>query len=175
MLPSGDLVSSSIDFFDNVFTFFNSTVTVNCCHPNDRLELATCGLGASCAGSCSALGAKLCPSGDCTGDCEMPFDQDTNQIQARGQSGATKPSQKFRWCSARCNVWKNKGCCYNPKCRSKRSKACRWMNYLTGDIFNILELQTLSIQEKLALCLAVCPMESGVVNFMSCRYMEHHF
>ena len=123
MLPSGDLLSSSIDFFDNVFTFFNATVTVNCCHLNDRLELATCGLGASCAGSCSALGAKLCPSGDCAGDCEMPFDQDTNQIQARGQSGATKPSQEFRWCSARCNVWKNKGCCYNPKCRSKRSKA----------------------------------------------------
>ena len=130
---AGNPNSTSIDFFNNVFTFFNESVTVNCCHPNNTLELATCGLGASCAGSCSALGATLCPSGDCTGDCEMSFEQEeTNQTETHRRPYATQPSWKFKWCSARCNVWKHKGCCYNPVCRERRSRACRWLNYLTG-------------------------------------------
>ena len=130
--------TTSVDFFEIVFTFLNESVTVNCCHPNNTLELATCGLGASCAGSCSALGATLCPSGDCTGDCEMPFEQEgTNQTETRRRPYATQPSSKFKWCSARCNVWKHKGCCYNPVCRRRsvsHKRACRWFNYLTGII-----------------------------------------
>ena len=134
-LTSGNTNASAVDFFDNVFTFFNESVTVNCCHSNNTIELATCGLGASCAGSCSALGASLCPSGNCTGDCEMPFEQETNKTEPRrGWSLATLPSSAFRWCSRRCNVWRHKGCCYHPTCRRRRSRACRWMNYLTGGI-----------------------------------------
>ena len=131
--------TTSVDFFENVFTFLNESVTVNCCHPNNTLELATCGLGASCAGSCSALGATLCPSGDCTGDCEVPFEEEeTNPNETSRRSPAiyvNPPSWKFKWCSARCNVWKHKGCCYNPVCRRRsgsHKRACRWFNYLTG-------------------------------------------
>ena len=68
-----------------------------------------------------------------TGDCEMSFEQEeTNQTETHRRSYATQPSWKFKWCSARCNVWKHKGCCYNPVCRERRSRACRWLNYLTG-------------------------------------------
>ena len=99
--------------------------------------LASCGLGASCAGSCSALGAFLCPSGNCNGDCEVPFEEGTDETEAqRGRSLATQPSSAFAWCSSRCNVWRHKGCCYHPTCRRRRSRACRWMNYLTGVIIS---------------------------------------
>ena len=137
MSDSENTNSASVDFFDNVFTFINESVIVNCCRPDNTVELATCGLGASCAGSCSALGASLCPSGDCTGDCEMPFKEETNQTEAqRGRSLATQPSSAFAWCSARCDVWRHKGCCYHPTCRRRRYRACRWMNYLTGVIIS---------------------------------------
>ena len=129
---SGNTNSTTVDFFDNVFTFVNESVTVNCCRSDNTIELATCGLGASCAGSCSALGASLCPSGNCSGDCEMPFEQETNQIESRRWSAATLPSSAFKWCTRRCNVRRHPGCCYNPVCRRRKRKACRWMNYLTG-------------------------------------------
>ena len=132
---AGNTNATSIEFFDNVFTFLNESVTVNCCHLNNTLELATCGLGASCAGTCSALGATLCPSGDCTGDCEIPFEQENEDDKERKLSTATKPSSAFKWCSSGCNVWRNKGCCYNPVCRKRSAshrRACRWFNYLTG-------------------------------------------
>ena len=131
-LTSGNSNTTTIDFFEDVFTFSNKSVTVNCCHPNNTIELATCGLGTSCAGNCSALGASLCPSGNCSGNCEMPFEQETKKIGSRGWSTATLPSSAFAWCSYRCNVWRHKGCCYHPTCRRRRSRACRWMNYLTG-------------------------------------------
>ena len=133
---SGNTNSTAVNFFDNVFTFVNQSVIVNCCHPNNTIELATCGFGASCAGSCSDLGASLCPSGNCTGDCEMPFEEETTSRRPRW-SAATLPSSAFKWCSARCNVWRNKGCCFLPTCRSRsrsRARYCRWMNYLTGVI-----------------------------------------
>ena len=137
-LTSGNTNTTSIDFFDNVFTFLNESVTVNCCHQNDTLELATCGLGASCAGSCSAVGASLCPSGDCTGDCQMPFVQDIaeNRAQSRGISVATIDPSKIKWCTNKCNVWNNKVCCYHPVCRNKsqsHKSRCSWFNYLTGN------------------------------------------
>ena len=125
---SGNTNNTSIDFFENAFTFLNESVTVNCCHLNDTIEFATCGLGASCAGKCSALGASLCPSGNCSGQCEIPFEPETRETR----SVSTKPSSAFAWCSARCNVWRHPGCCYNPVCRRKRKRACRWMNFLTG-------------------------------------------
>ena len=129
--------TSANDFFEDVFTFLGESVTVNCCHLNNTLELATCGLGGSCAGSCSALGASLCPSGNCTGNCEMSFEQETNENKARGQlSASSMDPRRFKWCSARCNVWRHKGCCYNPVCRQRRSRACRWLDYLTGVIIS---------------------------------------
>ena len=132
-LTSGNTNVSTVDFFEDVFTFSNESVTVNCCHPNNTGEVATCGLGASCAGSCSALGASLCPSGDCSGDCQISFEQETNTTgKQRGLSEATRPSSAFRWCSPACNVWRHKGCCYNPLCKKKRESSCRWMNFLTG-------------------------------------------
>ena len=139
-MSSGNSSVSSIDFFDNVFTFHNESVIVNCCHENNTLELAACGLGASCEGTCSALGAVLCPSGNCSGSCEMPFEEEeeTKEAISRGfSSGATKPSKAYRWCSPRCNVWKTKGCCYNPICKRKRSKECRWIDFITGNIVRI--------------------------------------
>ena len=57
-----------MDFFDNAVTYSNHASNITCCHPNNTFEVATCGQGASCAGQCSALGASLCPSGDCTDD-----------------------------------------------------------------------------------------------------------
>ena len=136
-MSSGNNNKSSINFFDNVFTFHNESVTVNCCHENNTLELAACGLGASCAGTCSALGAVLCPSGNCSGSCEMPFEEEEAEeatSRRKPSSQATKPITAFKWCSPRCNVWRNKGCCYNPVCKKKRSRACRWINFLTGKI-----------------------------------------
>ena len=140
-LPSGNSNTTTIDFFENAFTFSNESVTVNCCHSNNTIELATCGLGESCAGSCSALGASLCPSGDCSGNCEIPFEQETNTTgKRRGSSEATRPSHAFRWCSPGCNVWRHKGCCYNPVCKQKRESSCRWMNYLTGFFYKRIYL-----------------------------------
>ena len=129
-VTSGNTNASTIDFFEDVFTFTNKSVTVNCCHLNNTVELATCGLGASCAGSCSALGGSLCPSGNCSGDCRISFE--TNQAGTL-RSTATRPSSDFRWCYPRCNVWKHRGCCYNPLCRGgKREEVCWRWNYLTG-------------------------------------------
>ena len=129
--------ATSIDFFDNVFTFLNESVTVNCCRSDNTVELATCGLGVSCAGNCSALGASLCPTGNCTGGCDMPFEQqETYEIESRSRiSASTQPSTAFKWCTPKCNVWQRKGCCYNPVCRKRsvsHKRACRWFNYLTG-------------------------------------------
>ena len=67
----------------------------------------------------------------------MPSEHETNETEAqRGRSLATQPSSAFAWCSARCDVWRHKGCCYHPTCRRRRSRACRWMNYLTGVIIS---------------------------------------
>ena len=137
-MPSGNTNISTIDFFEDVFTFSNESVTVNCCHLNNTVELAICGLGASCAGSCSALGASLCPSGDCSGDCEIGFEQETSTTgKGRGSSVATRASSAFRWCQPSCDVWRHKGCCYNPVCKQKRERTCRWMNYLTGVFYKL--------------------------------------
>ena len=152
-------------------------MTVNCCHLNNTVELATCGLGGSCAGSCSALGASLCPSGNCTGDCEMPFEQEaeSSQIDSRQWSAATKPSRAFAWCSSRCNVWSHKGCCYNPICRRRRPRPCRWFNYLTGQHHPFNRSRELTIyffQERLARCPAACPTATGVARCRRFPSME---
>ena len=129
-----------MDFFDNAFTFSNHTSNVTCCHPDNTLEVATCGQGASCAGQCSALGASLCPSGKCTDDprtCDLQFRSENAEDEQGGGSTATYSGSDLDWCTNakhQCRVRTHKDCCYNPKClRWKgRRKACSWLNYLTG-------------------------------------------
>ena len=72
--------ASSIDFFEHTVSFSNHSIDVYCCHADNRIELAKCGQGWSCAGSCLALGALLCPSGDCSGDCRLHFGQEIGGI-----------------------------------------------------------------------------------------------
>ena len=97
---------------------FQQEVVVNCCYPDDTIDLATCGRGVSCStglyhiytfhcpdirykiyvccimsqvscgASCSSLGARLCPSGDCSGDCRIHFGQGTNENTRRRLSNA---------------------------------------------------------------------------------------
>ena len=166
---SGNTNTGSIDFFDNVFTFLDESVTVNCCHTNNTIQLATCGLGISCAGSCSALGASLCPSGNCTGDCDIPLELEADQINTRKDiSLATRPSNAFRWCSPKCHVRRHKGCCYNPLCSRKRKKGCERMKYLTGtssESFIISQTYQCFFQERHVLIPAVCPLAHGHVSF----------
>ena len=116
---------SAINFFENIFTFSNESVTVHCCHPNNTIELATCGLGTSCLGSCSLLGAQLCPSGDCSGDCQLPVDQGMDQNRTQTRSSAL--ANAVQWCTRpmyQCDVCKHRSCCYNPVCRAERPREC---------------------------------------------------
>ena len=92
----------------------------------------------------------------------MPFE--SNEVESRSRSSATRPSNAFKWCSPRCNVWRHHGCCYNPVCNRKRRRACRWINFLTGGwIENLASifLRGELVQGRLVLFLAVCPMEVG--------------
>ena len=106
--------TSSVDFFDNAFTFSNHSSNVTCCHPDNTFEVATCGQGASCAGQCSALGASLCPAGECSDDprtCELDFNNDNAESQQqRGRSTATYSGSDLKWCISKgCKVRKHKG------------------------------------------------------------------
>ena len=124
----------SVDFFDNAFTFSNNVSKVTCCHPDNTPKVATCGQGVSCEGQCSALGASLCPSGECT-DCDLEFNEENTERQQRGRSTATLSGTDLAWCTSDgCRVRKHKGCCYNPKCLTwkGRKETCQWLNYLTG-------------------------------------------
>ena len=131
-------VSSSVDFFDDTFTFSKGMTEVTCCAPDNIPRVATCGQGVSCAGQCSALGASLCPSGACTDDpstCEVSFE--SGEDQRSGRSTDTYSGSYMDWCTNakhQCQVRKHKDCCYNPKCLKwkGRKEACAWLNYLTG-------------------------------------------
>ena len=127
----------STDFFDYAFTFSNRSTDVTCCLPDHSFKLATCGKGASCAGQCSALGASLCPSGNCTSDpktCQFEFGQISPENRLRRQSVATQPLSSLRSCFPNCKVKKDPSCCYHERCYNKRPKLCDWINDLTGMI-----------------------------------------
>ena len=132
-----------MDFFDNAFTFSNHTSNVTCCHPDNTPKVVTCGQGASCAGQCSALGASLCPSGECTDDprtCDLEFRGENAEEEESGGSTATLSGTDLDWCTNakhQCRVRTYKDCCYNPKCLkwNGRGEACSWLNYLTGMSF----------------------------------------
>ena len=103
----------------------------------NTFEVATCGQGASCAGQCSALGASLCPSENCTDDprtCEIDFNH--VEDQRRRGSTATLSGSDLKWCTGNgCRVRVHPACCYNPNCLRWRGRkaACVWLNYLTGN------------------------------------------
>merc|ERR1712062_128736 len=115
--------ASTIPFFNYAFTFFNESATVTCCHQNTTAELATCGMGTSCEGSCSAIKASLCPSGDCAGDCELPFELESNLNEGKLSISSIPPWQ-LNWCTNSCNVWTYPVCCFNPVCYEARKKTC---------------------------------------------------
>ena len=102
----------------------------------NTFEVATCGQGASCAGQCSALGASLCPSENCTDDpgtCEI----DLNHVEDQGKERATPTvsGSDLKWCTGDgCRVRVHPDCCYNPNCLKwkGRKDACTWLGYLTG-------------------------------------------
>ena len=128
----------STDFFDYAFTFSNRSTDVTCCLPDHSFKLATCGKGASCAGQCSALGASLCPSGNCTSDpktCQFEFGQISPEDRLREQSDATELSSDLSYClstTPKCQVRQDPSCCFHVECYNIRPKLCNWTNYLTG-------------------------------------------
>ena len=106
--------ASRTRIFDYVNTFVNEPVTVHCCHQNNTADLATCGMGTSCEGSCSAIGASLCP----VGSREEP---EPNRIA----------SWQLNWCLPACNVWKSPICCHHPVCIRREAQYCYcWENFL---------------------------------------------
>ena len=123
----------SVEFFESSFTFANESSIVTCCHSNNlTIGQVTCGLGSSCAGQCSAIGASLCPSGVCTEkykDCEIDMDV---WSESRGQSSVTGSAASFRWCYPACNVEKHQGCCHNPNCFKEHKELCKWKSFMTG-------------------------------------------
>ena len=145
--PSNQIVlfsgnTSSIEFFEKSFTFANETNKVTCCHQSSlQVSIVSCGLGASCAGQCSAIGAILCPSGVCTErprDCVLDMDvwaeerlQQSEQNKTR--SLASRSSSSFRWCYPRCMVKDHPGCCFNPECYKLRTKYCKNQSFMTGE------------------------------------------
>ena len=124
-----------MDFFDIAFTFSNHTSNVTCCHPNNTFEVATCGQGASCVGQCLALGATLCPSGECTDDprtCDLKFRSELAEDEQR------VAWSDLSWCTNsqhQCRVRKHRDCCYNPNCLKwpGRKQACSCLlSFLTA-------------------------------------------
>jgi len=129
-------VAISVDFFDDALTHSNRSSNVTCCHPDNTIEVATCGQGASCAGACSALDASLCPRGNCKDypvNCELTYKD--NEDEQSGGSTATLSGSDLKWCTDdRCDVRIHPECCYNPDCLTEewpgRKEACRWLDYL---------------------------------------------
>ena len=159
--------TTSVEFFESAFTFANETSNVTCCHPNNlTTAMVTCGLGASCAGQCSAIGATLCPSEVCTkksSDCELNMDVWSQSSQ---RSTPTRSSSAFRWCYPRCDVNTHPSCCYNPECYSRHTKVCQWKSFMTGrnHCSETLRGGMFMFQGRLAHSLEACLMEPGLVR-----------
>ena len=126
----------TLNYFDESFTFSGNLKSITCCHPDNTIEVRTCGQGASCRGQCSALGASLCPSGVCTDDpetCKLGINDHNH-----GSTDTLSPSQ-LDWCTNskhQCSVKEHPDCCYNVKCLDWRGvkEACSWLNYLNGNV-----------------------------------------
>ena len=127
----------SIDAYDDAMTNAEETVTVYCCRPDNTPVSVHCGLGLSCAGKCSAQGATLCPTGDCSGTCEVTLDQEAPPPPTTSGGvlpPSTQPSEAFRRCFPKCKVKgeENQHCCFHPECLKLRPRLCSWVNDLTG-------------------------------------------
>ena len=66
--PLGNKSLSALEFYETSFSLANNLTNTSCCSSTNKLLNVTCGSGLSCAGQCSALGASLCPTGNCTGN-----------------------------------------------------------------------------------------------------------
>ena len=127
------------DFFDTSFTFFEEPIQVGCCSPDKTVTNVTCGLGASCAGQCSAIDASLCPSSNCTGnpeDCRVDrlLDLQTEEDAKKSECvTSTCNSEAIGRCAPRCPVKRSPHCCYNPVCHKKYKDECCWLPFLTGN------------------------------------------
>ena len=167
-----------MDFFDNAYTFANHSSNVTCCKQDNTFEMqlnATCGQGVSCAGQCSALGAMLCPSGDCTNypkTCKHYFESAEDERSGR-LSSATLADRDLAFCTSDgCRVRTNKKCCFNPNCLKwkGRKEACVWLDYLTGiewqtyETYENIWLLMATSQAKHAHTLESCPMAIGPVR-----------
>ena len=129
-----------MEFFESSFSFTNETSIVPCCHPNNFTTAhVACGLGASCAGQCSAIGASLCPSGVCTErykDCEIDMD-----VWGKSRASVTGSAASYRWCYPACNVEKHQGCCHNPNCYKDHKELCKFKSFMTGMNHNHCEIR----------------------------------
>ena len=143
---TGNNSSKSVDFFEHSFSFAANMSRISCCKSNNDLVTVLCGRGLSCAGQCSALGATLCPSANCTGhtqDCFI-FPNVTN-TESQDDSGQRKvstsnlPSWVFSWCPRNCRlVSYYPSCCYHPKCYNRKKRRCRWMQNYVGELIQFL-------------------------------------
>ena len=137
-MPGGSSIIST-DAYDDAMTNAEETVTVYCCRRDNTPFSVTCGQGLSCAGKCSAQDATLCPTGDCSGTCEITLDQEAS-LPPTTAGGvlppSTKPSEAYRHCFPTCKVKgeKNQHCCFHAECQKKRPKLCSWVNDLTGNV-----------------------------------------
>ena len=134
-LSAIEKAESAIDFYDEILTTANQSNTIVCCFPETgATRNETCGKGVSCAGQCSSLDAKLCPSGNCTDDprdWQVPLTE-----KALSLSAATLPSSALANCFPDCRVRRRPICCYHKGCYSKRQASCDWLSYLSGAYFN---------------------------------------
>ena len=137
-LCEGNASKNSVDFFDSSFTYFNESIEVPCCSPNATLTDVTCGQGTSCVGQCSAIGASLCLSGNCTEDpedCNLILDSTDTRKRS---SMATLSSDKLKHCYPACKVKHIPGCCFHASCYAIRPKLCSKMNYFSSNSFSVL-------------------------------------
>ena len=72
-----------MDFYENTISFSDMSVSAPCCLANLTTATVTCGLGTSCAASCSALSATLCPSGHCSEDPDSCQEEEQGTARTR--------------------------------------------------------------------------------------------
>ena len=163
------------DFFENTISNVNTSVRITCCHTNSTSELTTCGLGESCEGKCSAVGAFLCPSGMCTGDrkdCSYNFVEPS--VEPSGSlCVACLPSSAFKQCHPRCPVVLHQECCFHPLCYKKKPQKCAFMSFLTGNDSLKNNGDMLPFQARLVPFLLDYPTVNGLVRYRRFPSLEH--
>ena len=130
--PASEVNSKSLDLFENAFSFGKRMTNATCCASDNKRKQVLCGRGTSCAGECSAQGATLCPSGNCTdnpedckinmtleglatsfcsskeaklcpsGQCVDILEDCESRSNRRGFTPSLLPSWVFSWCTNKC-------------------------------------------------------------------------